>query len=208
MLRDDDIRSFDRAAQWQCSRNEVELDGADGTTRIIHRSEFLVRVDVQGRDGAAVVPAGFARYEVCGGSLPPAADAGDGPLGGAGPGGPVTAAIPERRLQRMQGAAQKMPFPGRIVVGGCAMNMTSMNISLPEPLKLFVEEQVSKGGYSTASEYLRELIREAQRRTDRQELEGKLPAGLQSPTSEMSSDDWTELRERVLTRSPELRGKG
>ena len=87
------------------------------------------------------------------------------------------------------------------------MNMTSMNISLPEPLKLFVEEQVSKGGYSTISEYLRELIREAQRRTDRQELEAKLLAGLQSPTSEMTSDDWTALRERILTRSPELRGK-
>ena len=68
--------------------------------------------------------------------------------------------------------------------------MTSMNISLPEPLKLFVEEQVSKGGYSTASEYLRELIREAQRRTDRQELEAKLLAGLNSPTSEMSADEW------------------
>ena len=35
--------------------------------------------------------------------------------------------------------------------------MTNMNISLPEPLKLFVEEQVSKGGYSTASEYVGEL---------------------------------------------------
>ena len=43
--------------------------------------------------------------------------------------------------------------------------MTSMNISLPEPLKLFVEEQVSKGGYGTASEYLGDLIREAQRRS-------------------------------------------
>ena len=86
--------------------------------------------------------------------------------------------------------------------------MTSMNISLPEPLKLFVEEQVSKGGYSTVSEYLRELIREAQRRTDRQELEAKLLAGLQSPTTEMSADDWTGLRERILTRSPELRDKG
>jgi len=96
----------------------------------------------------------------------------------------------------------------KIVAGGCAMNMTSMNISLPEPMKLFVEEQVSKGGYSTVSEYLRELIREAQRRTDRQDLEAKLLAGLQSPTSEMTSDDWTALRERILTRSPELRGKG
>ena len=44
-------------------------------------------------------------------------------------------------------------------------NMSNMSISLPEPLKLFVEEQVSKGGYRTASEYLGELIREAQRRT-------------------------------------------
>jgi antitoxin ParD1/3/4 len=88
------------------------------------------------------------------------------------------------------------------------MNMTSMNISLPEPMKLFVEEQVNKGGYSTASEYLRELIREAQRRTERQELEAKLLAGLQSPTSEMTADDWTALRERILTRSPEVRGGG
>jgi len=88
------------------------------------------------------------------------------------------------------------------------MNMTSMNISLPEPLKLFVEEQVSKGSYSTASEYLRELIREAQHRQERQELEAKLLAGLQSPTSEMTADDWKTLRERILTRSPELRGEG
>jgi antitoxin ParD1/3/4 len=85
------------------------------------------------------------------------------------------------------------------------MTMTSMNISLPESLKLFVEEQVSNGGYSTASEYLRELIREAQRRKERQELEAKLLAGLQSPTSEMTADDWTALRERILARSPELR---
>jgi antitoxin ParD1/3/4 len=85
--------------------------------------------------------------------------------------------------------------------------MTSLNISLPEPLKVFVEEQVSKGGYSAASEYLRELIREAQRRSDRQELEGKLLAGLRTPTSEMTADEWAALRERIVTRSPELRGE-
>jgi len=88
------------------------------------------------------------------------------------------------------------------------MNMTSMNISLPEPLKIFVEEQVNKGGYSTASEYLRELIREAQRRKEHQELEAKLLAGLQSPTGEMTADEWRTLRERILSRSPELRSDG
>lgn len=88
------------------------------------------------------------------------------------------------------------------------MNMTSMNVSLLEPLKLFVEEQVRGGGYSTASEYLRELIREAQRRKERQELESRLLAGLQAPTSEMTSDDWAALRGRILDRSPERRGEG
>src|ERR1700747_1455047 len=97
-------------------------------------------------------------------------------------------------------------IPCRIIMGGfCVMNMTSMNISLPEPLKLFVEEQVSKGGYSTASEYLRELIREAQRRTERREWEAKLLAGLQSPSGELTADDLAALRERILARGPEIR---
>lgn len=87
------------------------------------------------------------------------------------------------------------------------MSMTSMNISLPEPLKKFVEDQVSKGGYSTVSEYLRELIRQAQRRKEREELEAKLMEGLNSPTSEMTPEEWTRLREQILSRSPELRGK-
>ncbi len=87
------------------------------------------------------------------------------------------------------------------------MSMTSMNISLPDALKEFVEQQVSSGGYSTVSEYLRELIRDAQRRKEREELEAKLLAGLNSPTSEMTSEEWTRLREQVLTRSPELRRK-
>ncbi len=85
--------------------------------------------------------------------------------------------------------------------------MNAMNIFLPEPLKLFVEEQVSKGGYSTASEYLGDLIREAQRRADRRELEAMLLAGLQSPSSEMTDDQLSELREGIVSRSPELQGQ-
>lgn len=38
--------------------------------------------------------------------------------------------------------------------------MTSLNISLPEPLKSYVESKVASGDYSTPSEYLRELIRQ------------------------------------------------
>ena len=40
--------------------------------------------------------------------------------------------------------------------------MTTMNISLPEAMKAFVDTQVSQGGYGTSSEYVRELIRKDQ----------------------------------------------
>jgi putative addiction module CopG family antidote len=42
--------------------------------------------------------------------------------------------------------------------------MTSLNISLPETMRAWVEDKVAKGGYGTASELIRELIRDAQRR--------------------------------------------
>jgi hypothetical protein len=62
-----DTRSFDRVAQLQRSRNEVELDEADGTTKIIHRSEFLVRWTYKAEMELLLRAAGLARYEVCGG---------------------------------------------------------------------------------------------------------------------------------------------
>ena len=42
--------------------------------------------------------------------------------------------------------------------------MSTMNISLPDTLKSFVDNQVSQGGYGTSSEYVRELIRKDQDR--------------------------------------------
>ena len=39
-----------------------------------------------------------------------------------------------------------------------------MNISLPDSLKSFVDKQVSQRGFSTSSEYMRELIRKDQDR--------------------------------------------
>jgi antitoxin ParD1/3/4 len=40
------------------------------------------------------------------------------------------------------------------------MSMTSLNISLPKPLKQYVERQVASGDWGTPSEYVRELIRQ------------------------------------------------
>lgn len=72
--------------------------------------------------------------------------------------------------------------------------MTTLNISLPEHLKAFIEDQVSSGGYSTASEYVRSLIREAQERKTRETLESKLLAALSDEPEEMSREDWDRLR--------------
>jgi antitoxin ParD1/3/4 len=60
------------------------------------------------------------------------------------------------------------------------MNMETMNISLPESLKAFIESEVTTGGYSSASEFVRELVREAQKRKAREQLETLLLEGLNS----------------------------
>jgi antitoxin ParD1/3/4 len=54
---------------------------------------------------------------------------------------------------------------------------TTMNISLPETLREFVEEAVRAGGYSSVSEYMRELVRQAKVEKD---LEQRLLAALES----------------------------
>lgn len=73
--------------------------------------------------------------------------------------------------------------------------MTTMNVSLPESLKSFVDEQVSSGGYSTSSEYVRDLIRKDQ---DRQRLRAMLLAGAASPPGQPADDDsFDALRARV-----------
>ena len=58
--------------------------------------------------------------------------------------------------------------------------MGTMNISLPDSLKAFVDEQVESAGYGTSSEYVRELIRRDQ---DRKQLRHLLLEGARSPPS-------------------------
>lgn len=73
--------------------------------------------------------------------------------------------------------------------------MSTMNISLPDSLKAFVDQQVSERGYGTSSEYVRELIRRDQ---DRLQLRKLLLAGASSaPTAPVSETYFEGLRERV-----------
>lgn len=77
--------------------------------------------------------------------------------------------------------------------------MATMNISLPDALKSFVDEQAAGRGFGTSSEYVRELIL---RDRDRQQLRQLLLDGASSP-AEAPADTayFDELRERVRTRS-------
>ena len=77
--------------------------------------------------------------------------------------------------------------------------MQTMNISLPDQLKEFVDEQVGSGKYSSASEYVRELIRDDERRKAQEKLEALLIEGLESgKPSEMTRKDWAEIRREAL----------
>ena len=80
------------------------------------------------------------------------------------------------------------------------MAMTSMNVSLPEELKKFVEQQ-SKSGYSTPSEYVRELIRLDQQRRAREKLDFLLLEGLNSGDT-MPADRlfWDDLKQEALAK--------
>jgi antitoxin ParD1/3/4 len=73
--------------------------------------------------------------------------------------------------------------------------MSTMNVSLPDELKDFVEAQVSDRGYGTSSEYVRELIR---RDRDRQQLRALLIEGARSaPTRPADAGYFDALRDRI-----------
>jgi antitoxin ParD1/3/4 len=73
--------------------------------------------------------------------------------------------------------------------------MSTMNISLPDSLKSFVDEQVTRRGYATSSEYVGELIRVDQ---DRQRLRGLLLEGADSSGATVAEDVFFNgLRDRV-----------
>jgi antitoxin ParD1/3/4 len=78
--------------------------------------------------------------------------------------------------------------------------MQSMNISLPDPLKKFVDGQIAQGRYSSASEYIRDLIRADEKHKAEEQLETKLLEGLNSKESAMTAADWKALRAEALAK--------
>jgi antitoxin ParD1/3/4 len=76
--------------------------------------------------------------------------------------------------------------------------MHGMNISLPEPLKEFVDGQIAAGRYSSTSEYVRELIRADVKRKAGERLETPLLGGLQRAETELTPADRSEIRPEAI----------
>ena len=75
--------------------------------------------------------------------------------------------------------------------------LTSMTVSLPSTQKEYVREQAAATGCSTPSEYIRRLIHADQKAHEQETLERKVLEGLDSPGREMTSKEWSKLRQRL-----------
>ena len=81
--------------------------------------------------------------------------------------------------------------------------MSTMNISLPDELKAFVDQRIQADGYGTSSEYIRELIR---RDKDRQQFRQYLVDGMNAPAAgAMDADYFATLRAQAKNRSTKKR---
>ena len=70
--------------------------------------------------------------------------------------------------------------------------MATLNISMPDEMRAFIEARVRTGEYQSASDYLRDLIRH-----DREETERLLVEGLESGTARPR--DMATLRKKAQT---------
>jgi antitoxin ParD1/3/4 len=87
--------------------------------------------------------------------------------------------------------------------------MANLNISLPQGMKTFVEEQIKADEhYSSVSDYLRALIREDQKRRAAQRLETLLLEGLDSgEAADMTAEEWQTIRREVHRRIAKRKSK-
>ena len=76
--------------------------------------------------------------------------------------------------------------------------MATMNISLPDQMKDWVEGRVQSGRYANASDYMRALIRDDQEHRERlARLQTAITAGLESGVSARNIDEiWLDVRAR------------
>ena len=77
------------------------------------------------------------------------------------------------------------------------MTTVTMNISLTDDLKAFVDSRIKTRGYSSCSEYVRDLVRRDEERAKEERFKALIEEGLDSP---MDARPWEEIRAGWLSK--------
>ena len=85
----------------------------------------------------------------------------------------------------------------RFAKSASVLPMTTMNVSLPDELKVFVDERVSHDGYGSTSEYVRDLIRRDRERGRLRDL--VLEGANSGPGAVVDAAYFDALRQRIST---------
>lgn len=80
--------------------------------------------------------------------------------------------------------------------------MATMNISLPDDMKAFIEAEAARQGFGTISEYMRAVIRETQvKAARRKQVDALLLEGLDSgPATLFTAEDWDSIHRTLAER--------
>ena len=78
--------------------------------------------------------------------------------------------------------------------------MATLNISLTDEMRAYVDERIASGRYGSASEYFRELLRLDQERAEREALGQALLEGIRSGDAKpLTRTDFDKVRSYVRT---------
>ncbi len=84
--------------------------------------------------------------------------------------------------------------------------LTTLNVSLPSSQRAFVEAVSTEEGYTTLSEYVRELIRRDQRARAEQHLDALLIEGIRSGAPvPVTTKHWADKRDALMRRAAKRR---
>lgn len=76
--------------------------------------------------------------------------------------------------------------------------MTTMNVSLPDEMKAYVDSRLASDGYSSTSEYIRALIRQDRDNHGREKLRIALMEGLASGTPIDANTSYWQQKQAAL----------
>jgi antitoxin ParD1/3/4 len=74
---------------------------------------------------------------------------------------------------------------------------TTMNVAITPELKAHIDREIAEGRYASSSEYVRDLIRQDQRRKAEQRLADLVREGLESPVEADDPAFWRKRREKL-----------